>query len=64
MAASIDRLRADDVKRRMQFAEAAQALAGLELTDQTLRESCHRVAAGNISADDAIRAGIAQFDAL
>jgi hypothetical protein len=47
----------------MQFADAAQALAGYKLSDQTLRELSHRVAADAISADDAISAGMTQLDA-
>lgn len=41
-----------------------EALAGLELTEQTLRGLGHRVAAGDVSADAAISAGVAHFDAL
>lgn len=59
VAGSVD---ADEVKRRMQFADAALALAGHEVTDETLRTLSRRVAAGTMSADDAIAAGVAHLD--
>lgn len=49
--------------RRMQFADAAQALAGHDLWEQLLREFSHKVAAGAIRADDAISAGMTRLDA-
>jgi hypothetical protein len=58
MAAEIDQGRANEAERRMQFADAAQGLAGHELSDQLLRELSHQVAAGAIRADDAISAGM------
>lgn len=54
---------ADEVERRMQFADAALALAGHEVTDTTLRTLSRSVAAGTMSADDAIAAGVAHLDA-
>jgi hypothetical protein len=60
VAGSVD---ADEVERRMQFADAALALAGHEVTDETLRTLSRRVAAGTMSADDAIAAGVAHLDA-
>lgn len=54
---------AGEVERRMQFADAALALAGHEVTDETLRTLSRRVAAGTMSADDAIAAGVAHLDA-
>ena len=53
---------ADEVDRRMQFADAALALAGHEVTDTTLRTLSRRVADGTMSADDAIAAGVADLD--
>ncbi len=47
----------------MQFADAAQALAGHDLWEQLLRELSHKVAAGAIRADDAISAGMTHLDA-
>lgn len=52
-----------EVERRMQFADAALALAGHEVTDSTLRALSRRVAAGTLSADDAIAAGMTYLDA-
>jgi hypothetical protein len=54
---------ATEVDRRMQFADAALALAGHEVTDPALRTLSRRVADGTMSADDAIAAGIAHLDA-
>jgi hypothetical protein len=58
-----DAVDATEVDRRMQFADAALALAGHEVTDTTLRTLSRRVADGTMSADDAIAAGIAHLDA-
>jgi len=58
-----DAVDAIEVDRRMQFADAALALAGHEVTDTTLRTLSRRVADGTMSADDAIAAGIAHLDA-
>jgi hypothetical protein len=63
MAAEIDQGRANEAERRIRFADAAQALAGHELSDQLLRELSHQVAAGAIHADDAISAGMTHLDA-
>lgn len=54
---------ADGVERRIQFADAALALAGHEVTDPTLRELSRRVAAARMSADEAIAAGMKHLDA-
>jgi anti-sigma-K factor RskA len=54
---------ATQVERRMQFADAALALAGHEVTDKSLTMLSRRVAAGTMSADDAIAAGVAHLDA-
>lgn len=54
---------AAEVGRRMQFADAALALAGHEVTDPTLRALSRQVAAGTMSAADAIAAGVAHLDA-
>ena len=54
---------AAQVERRVQFADAALALAGHEVTDPTLRALSRQVAAGTMSADDAIAAGVAHLDA-
>ena len=54
---------AGEVERRMQFADAALALAGHEVTDETLRTLSRRVAEGTMSADDAIAIGVAHLDA-
>ncbi len=54
---------AAEVERRVQFADAALALAGHEVTDPTLRALSRQVAAGTMSADDAIAAGVAHLDA-
>lgn len=63
MVTRIENRDADEVERRMQFADAALALAGHEVTDPTLRELSRRVAAGTLSADDAIAAGMTYLDA-
>lgn len=52
-----------EAKRRMQFADAALAMAGHEVTDRTLHELSSRVAADAMSADDAIAAGTTHLDA-
>lgn len=53
----------DEVARRIEFADAALAVAGHQVTDPTLRELTRRVAAGEITSEDAIREGNARIDA-
>lgn len=48
---------------RIQFADAALAVAGHEITDPALRELTRQVAAGEITAEDAIREGTTLIDA-
>lgn len=52
-----------EVTRRVQFTDAALAVAGHEVTDPALREFTRRVAAGEIAPEDAIREGTALIDA-
>jgi hypothetical protein len=52
-----------EVERRMAFADAALGAAGHEVIDPTLRELSRQVAAGTLSADEAIARGVAHVDA-
>lgn len=52
-----------EVARRVQFADAALAVAGHEVTDPALRELTRKVAAEEMTAEDAVRAGTALIDA-
>ena len=52
-----------EVTRRVQFADAALAVAGHEVTDSALRDLTHRVAAGELTAEEAVRQGTARIDA-
>lgn len=63
MVAEFERCDADEVERRMRFADAALGLAGHEVIDPMLRELSQRVAAGMLTADDAIAAGLAHLNA-
>ncbi|SEB29695.1 antitoxin VbhA family protein [Arthrobacter woluwensis] len=47
----------EQVEERMAFADAGLALAGHALTDPRLRELSRRVAAHEITAEEAIRQG-------
>ena len=52
-----------EVERRMSFADAALGAAGHEVTDPTLRELNRQVAAGTLSAEEAIARGVTHIDA-
>jgi hypothetical protein len=52
-----------EVERRMCFADAALGAAGHEVADPTLRELSRQVAAGTITAEEAIARGVAHIDA-
>jgi hypothetical protein len=43
-----------EINDRIAFVDAANALAGLELTDPVARELVRRVAAGEITGDEAV----------
>lgn len=52
-----------EAQRRMDFADGALGAAGHGVTDPVLNELSRQVAAGTLSADDAIERGIAYIDA-
>ena len=54
---------AAEVERRMSFADAALGAAGHEVTDPELRELSRQVAAGRLTAEEAIARGVARIDA-
>lgn len=54
---------AAEVERRMSFADAALGAAGHEVFDPELSELRRRAIRGEVSARDAIAAGLAQIDA-
>ena len=52
-----------EVERRMSFADAALGAAGHEVADPTLRDLSRQVAAGTLTAEEAIARGVAHIDA-
>lgn len=52
-----------EIARRIAFADAALGAAGHEVTDPVLRDLTRQVAAGTISADEAIARSIVHIDA-
>jgi hypothetical protein len=52
-----------EADRRVEFADAALGAAGHQVTDPILREYSRRVAEGTMTAEAAVAAGIAHFDA-
>lgn len=52
-----------EVERRLGFADAALGAAGHEVTDPELRRLSRRVAAGELTAEEAIAQGVALIDA-
>jgi hypothetical protein len=52
-----------ETERRLAFADGALGAAGHEVTDPTLRELSRQVAAGTLTADEAIARGMEHIDA-
>lgn len=52
-----------EVQRRMSFADGALGAAGHEVTDPELRELLRQVAAGALTAEEAIARGVENIDA-
>lgn len=52
-----------EIARRMSFADGALGAAGHEVTDPELRALLREVAAGTISAEEAIARGVEDIDA-
>jgi hypothetical protein len=52
-----------EIERRMSFADAALGAAGHEVEDPALRELSRQVAAGTLTAGEAIARGVAHIDA-
>jgi hypothetical protein len=51
-----------EVERRMSFADGALGAAGHEVTDPALRELSRQVAAGTLTAEEAIARGLEHID--
>lgn len=62
-ARTTPRIEEAEIQRRLNFADATLGAAGHEVTDPVLNELSRQVAAGTLSADDAIERGIAYIDA-
>jgi hypothetical protein len=52
-----------EIERRMSFADAALGAAGHGVEDSALRELSRQVAAGTLTAEEAIARGVAHIDA-
>lgn len=63
MSNTITAITTIEVAERIAFADAALGAAGHEVTDPSLRELSRQVAAGALTADEAIARGVAHIDA-
>lgn len=59
---SVTRVTQEEVARRIAFADAALAVAGHQVTDPKLRELTRRVAAEELTGDEAVRLAMAHID--
>lgn len=63
MSTKDDSISEAEINRRIAFADAALGAAGHEVTDPTAREVARQIAAGKLTADEAVARHIADLKA-